>query len=110
MNYDVAFRFKKKKKRKLKEVSDFTVKLFFSIGFQRNHAKIIPNLFDSLSYTLSAFHLHRFSAITSKQLSTNCCSNVIVLLCTSETEWVQSLMRTLGRTKCNSDFKSITQI
>ena len=48
------------------ERSDFTVKprgfYFFRISFYRNYAKIIPNLFDSLSYTLSAYLAYTKSA------------------------------------------------
>ena len=57
----------------------------------------------ALSFTLSVFCLCKDSTITSKQLSAKRCSNVIVLLCTAETERAQSLMRTLART----NFKSI---
>ena len=57
----------------------------------------------ALSYTLSAFCLHRVSTITSKQLSTNCFPNVYVLLSTAETEGVQNLIRTLAQI----NFKSI---
>ena len=46
----------------------------------------------ALSYTLTAFPLCNVTTITSKQLSTKCCSNVIVLLCAAEKERVQSLM------------------
>ena len=50
-------------------------------------------------YTLSAFRLCKVKTITSKQLSTKRCSNVFVILCTAETERVQSLMRALAQTK-----------
>ena len=50
-----------------------------------------------LSYTLPAFRQCKVSTITSKQLFTKRCSNVIVLLCTAETERVQNLMITLAR-------------
>ena len=48
MVYDVAFWLEKK--WKLKKVNDFTVKLrdfcYYSIRFQKNYTKIIPNLLD----------------------------------------------------------------
>ena len=48
MDYYVTLRLEN-----LKEISDFTVKLrsfsFFSTSFERNYAKIIPNLLDSLA-------------------------------------------------------------
>ena len=56
-----------------------------------------------LSYTFSAFRLRKMSTLTSKQLSAKRCSNVIALLCTAETERIQSLMKKMART----DFKSI---
>ena len=56
----------------------------------------------TLSYTFSALRLWKFSTITSKQLFTKRCSNVIVLS-TTETDRVQSLMRTLA----GANFKSI---
>ena len=57
----------------------------------------------TLSYTLSAFRLQKVITIASKQLLTEHCSNVIVLLCTAGTERVLKMMRTLART----NFKSI---
>ena len=39
-----------------------------------------------LSYTFSAFCLLKVSTLTSKQLPAKPCTNVIVLLCTVETE------------------------
>ena len=56
----------------------------------------------ALSYALSGFHLRKVSTITSKQLSAKRCSNIIVLLCTDESEKIESLMRTLARTNSKS--------
>ena len=56
----------------------------------------------ALCYALSGFHLCKVSTITSKQLSAKRCSNIIVLLCTDESEKVESLMRTLARTNFKS--------
>ena len=57
-----------------------------------------------MSYTPPGFRLCKQSSIiTLKQLSIKRCSNVIVGLCTAETERLQNLMRTLART----NFKSI---
>ena len=48
-----------------------------------------------MCYTPSAFCLCKVNTMTSKQLSTKRCFNVIVLLCTAETERVQGLTRAL---------------
>ena len=71
-----------------------SISLFFRIKlFKVIHSvekKISWFFFVKLSYTLSAFDLHKINTITSKQLSTKRYSNVIVLLCTVETERVKS--------------------
>ena len=72
--------------------------LVISFIYLTNH---LTNIFTKL-YTFCISPVQS-STITSKQLSTKRCSNVIVLLCTVETERVQSLMRALART----NFKSI---
>ena len=58
----------------------------------------------ALSYALSAFGLRKVSIIKSKQLSTKCRYNVMVLLCTAETErdkawWEHWLVLTLNLLK-----------
>ena len=52
----------------------------------------------------STFCLRKMSALTSKKISEKRCSNVIVLLCTAETESLQGLMKTRAWW---ADFKSI---
>ena len=52
-----------------------------------------------LSCIFSAFRPCKVSALTSKQLSAKCCSNVAVLRCAAKTETVQSLMEALVRTE-----------
>ena len=46
----------------------------------------------ALSYTLSAFRQRKVSTKASKEVSTKRCSNVIMLLCTVETERVEIRM------------------
>ena len=53
----------------LNEISDFTVSLrgfsFFGTSLQRNSAKVIPNLFDSLEKQLLALNHSAFNSMKS---------------------------------------------
>ena len=50
----------------------------------------------ALSYKFPAFHLLKIQHTNIKTTLCKACSDIIMLLCTAETERVQSLMRTLA--------------